>query len=80
MPVIWHTLKDAQRRKMVVIDEENDAIAATNRLLLTNGIMQENLRIIADDKPPDQSEIKAHFKQLVASNASPEHSNDSEGD
>lgn len=34
-PRLWQSLVSAQTRGLVFIDEENDSITATNRLLLT---------------------------------------------
>ena len=33
---------------MLIIDEETGSISSTNRLLLTNAILQENLKLIAN--------------------------------
>ena len=46
---VWVTLLSAAATGLIIIDHENDAISATNRLLLTYPDLHEALNILTED-------------------------------
>ncbi len=47
-PVLWQSIKSASEKGLIVIDEETDAITATNRLLLTYPDLHEVLAFLTN--------------------------------
>ena len=45
-PLLWHTILSAAKEGLIVIDDENDAVSATNRLLLTYPGLHEILAFL----------------------------------
>ena len=50
---------------MLIIDEETGSISSTNRLLLTNPILQENLKLIANDWAENTNNTDDVFRSLL---------------
>lgn len=65
-PAIWQALLGAARDGLVIIDEENDALSATNRLLFTYPALHEILQRMTDDWAENHVDSTAHFKALVS--------------
>ena len=47
-PQIWASIKNAAQEGLIYIDEANDAVTATNRLLLTYPDLHEVLSMLND--------------------------------
>ncbi|MBF0444099.1 MAG: hypothetical protein HQL68_00810 [Magnetococcales bacterium] len=47
-PEMWLLLEKARERGLIVVDEENDAITATNRLMWTNPVLHDCLATMVD--------------------------------
>ena len=69
-PVIWRTLLESEQKGLLVIDEEADAISATSRLLLTNDILQQNLKLLSDDWATEVCSSDDHFRHILKGNTS----------
>lgn len=54
-PAMWESLLRAQGMGLIHIDEENDAITATNRLLLTYPDLHEVLNVITESWVKEKS-------------------------
>ena len=61
-PKLWRTLKTAQAEGLMFIDEKNDSITATNRLLLTYPDLHETINQIIDHWTLKKNNIE--FSQL----------------
>lgn len=48
-PKIWHSLVEAAKDGLVLIDEEKDSVTATNRLLLTYPDLHGVLSLLIDN-------------------------------
>ena len=48
-PRLWETISHAAAEGLIVIDEENDAVSATNRLLLTYPDLHNVLNLLVDN-------------------------------
>ena len=64
-PAIWNTLMHSAEKGMLIIDEETGSISSTNRLLLTNPILQENLKLIANDWAENTNNTDDVFRSLL---------------
>ncbi len=62
---IWNTLKHSADKGMLIIDEETGSISSTNRLLLTNPILQENLKLIANDWAENTNNTDDVFRSIL---------------
>ncbi len=62
---LWQTLLIASADGLVVIDEENDAVTATNRLLLTYPGLHEALQRLTDEWAERHLDVSHIFKTLV---------------
>lgn len=62
---IWNALVHSAEKGMLIIDEETGSISSTNRLLLTNAILQENLKLIANDWAENTSNTDEVFRSLL---------------
>lgn len=47
-PELWLSILRAQKMGLIYVDEENDAVTATNRLLLTYPDLHEVLNMLSD--------------------------------
>ncbi len=55
-PDIWNSIKDAAAEGLILIDEDNDAVSATNRLLLTYPDLHAVLNLLVDSWVRTKSE------------------------
>ena len=62
---IWNALVHSADKGMLTIDEETGSISSTNRLLLTNAILQENLKLIANDWAENTDNTDEVFRSLL---------------
>ena len=62
---IWNALVHSAEKGMLIIDEETGSISSTNRLLLTNAILQENLKLIANDGAENSNNTDEVFRSLL---------------
>lgn len=70
-PAVWRTLLIAAADGLVVIDEANDAVTATNRLLLAYPGLHDFLTRMTDEWAERQVDVGAVFKDLVQEAAQP---------
>jgi len=71
-PSTWALLKHAASNGLVVIDEETDAITATNRLLLTYPGLHDALSTVANTCAERSCDTRAHFARLLRAEDSQE--------
>jgi len=64
-PALWNALEHSAQKGMLIIDEETGSISSTNRLLLTNAILQENLKLIANDWAENTNNVDEVFRSLL---------------
>jgi hypothetical protein len=64
-PATWALLKAAASNGLVVIDEETDAVTATNRLLLTYPGLHDNLATLTNAWAERTFDPSAHFARLL---------------
>ena len=67
-PQMWQLIQQtAQDSGLIVVDEENDAITATNRLLWTNPVLHECLATLVDQWADQHAEADAEsaFRALI---------------
>ena len=64
-PQLWQTIVSAANEGLIIIDQENDAVTATNRLLLTYPGLHDILAFITDQWTENQMNTKKHFQNLV---------------
>ena len=64
-PAVWNALERSAEKGMLIIDEETGAISSTNRLLLTNPILQENLKLLANDWAENEGNTQDAFRSLL---------------
>jgi len=57
-PAIWQALQRAAAEGLVFIDSENDAISASNRLLLTYPDLHEVINMLCDQWAMQQAEAQ----------------------
>ncbi|MGK5092053.1 hypothetical protein WDW89_08595 [Deltaproteobacteria bacterium TL4] len=57
-PLLWQSILSAADQGLILIDHENDAISATNRLLLTYPGLHEVLAYLNDQW------VESHLNQL----------------
>jgi len=62
---IWNDLEHSAEKGMLIIDEETGSVSSTNRLLLTNAILQENLKLIANDWAENSDNTDDVFHSLL---------------
>ena len=65
-PVFLKTLAVARQQGLLVVDEELDAVGASNRLLLTSTVLQDVLKEMVADWMDHEENSKANFEGLVA--------------
>jgi hypothetical protein len=68
---VWRTLLIAAADGLVVIDEANDAVTATNRLLFTYPGLHDFLTRMTDEWAERHVDAAAMFKTLVEEAARP---------
>lgn len=64
-PVFLKTLAVARQQGLLVVDEELDAVGASNRLLLTSTVLQDVLNEMVADWMDHEENSKANFEELV---------------
>lgn len=64
-PAVWRTLLIAAADGLVVIDEDNDAVTATNRLLLAYPGLHDFLTRMTDEWAERRVDAEAVFSDLV---------------
>ena len=48
-PVFFKSLEMAQKQGLLIVDEDIDAVSASNRLLFTNDVLQQTLNLMVAD-------------------------------
>ena len=71
-PVFLKSLALARRQGLIVVDEELDAVGASNRLLLTSDVLQEVLNEMVGDWMDFETGSAEHFAKLIAEEGSDE--------
>ena len=66
-PQLWLTIVSAAQEGLIVIDEENDAVSATNRLLLTYPQLHEVLAFINDQWTEEKLKENSALSDLLQS-------------
>ncbi len=66
-PQLWENIVAASQEGLIVIDEENDAVTATNRLLLTYPGLHEVLAFLNDQWIENLSLDSTPLKELTNS-------------
>jgi len=64
-PVFLKSLVMAKKQGLIVVDEELDAVGASNRLLLTSEVLQDNLNEIVGDWMDFETGSEEHFAALI---------------
>ncbi len=64
-PDMWILIKKATERGLIVVDVENDAITATNRLLWTNPVLHDCLATLVDQWTIDHETEMESFSSLL---------------
>ena len=64
-PVFLKSLVMAKKQGLIVVDEELDAVGASNRLLLTSQVLQDNLNEIVGDWMDFETGSEEHFAALI---------------
>jgi hypothetical protein len=62
----WQTLVGAANDGLVFIDEENDAVTATNRLLFAYPGLHEALQRLTDEWAERHVDVTSEFKKLIS--------------
>ena len=65
-PVFLKSLALARRQGLIVVDEEFDAVGASNRLLLTSDVLQEVLNEMVGDWMDFETGSAEHFAKLIS--------------
>ncbi len=68
-PATWALLKLAAVDGLVLIDEETDAITATNRLLLTYPGLHDTIATLIDAWAERSCDTSGHFSALLQGNS-----------
>jgi hypothetical protein len=67
-PQLWQTIEKTSKDGLIIIDEENDAITATNRLLWTYPDLHETISVLINQW--SERELKENsediFKNLIS--------------
>ena len=64
-PDVWEALLGAQRQGLIMIDEENDAVTATNRLLWTYPGLHGALSTILNDWTENRMDARDPLHALL---------------
>ncbi|MDX2470972.1 MAG: hypothetical protein QNL04_10400 [SAR324 cluster bacterium] len=66
-PRMWASLEGAAKEGLIFIDEKNDAITATNRLLLTYPALHEIINYLVGEWKAEQAKTIGfdHIKSLL---------------
>jgi len=72
-PRTWALLQQAAREGLVAIDEQTDALTATNRLLLTYPGLHDAIATLANAWAERSFDPSDHFARLVRAPASEEY-------
>ena len=64
-PQLWNTIVSAAEQGLIIIDEENDAVTATNRLLLTYPGLHDVLSYLNDQWAENTFDQKNFFKKFL---------------
>jgi hypothetical protein len=61
-PALWESIIETSKSGLIIIDEENDAISATNRLLFTYPDLHEAISTLINEW--EEMELKRTDKQI----------------
>tara|TARA_B100001287_G_C22520582_1_gene452531 strand:- start:180 stop:452 length:273 start_codon:yes stop_codon:yes gene_type:complete len=64
-PVFFKSLEMAQKQGLLLVDEEIDAVSASNRLLFTNDVLQQTLNLMVADWMDYETRSLEHFREIV---------------
>ena len=68
-PGMWILIDKGRENGLIVVDEENDAITATNRLMWTNPVLHECLATLVDQWTQKHETETDAFRSLLRPNA-----------
>ena len=64
-PVFFKSLEMAQKQGLLMVDEEIDAVSASNRLIFTNDVLQQTLNLMVADRMDYETRSLEHFREIV---------------
>lgn len=64
-PIFFKSLEMAQKQGLLVVDEDIDAVSASNRLLFTNDVLQQTLNLMVADWMDYETRSLEHFREIV---------------
>lgn len=64
-PVFFKSLEMAQKQGLLLVDEEIDAVSASNRLIFTNDVLQQTLNLMVADWMDYETRSLEHFREIV---------------
>ena len=62
-PVFFKSLEMAQKQGLLIVDEDIDAVSASNRLLFTNDVLQQTLNLMVADWMDYETRSLEHFSR-----------------
>ncbi|MBF0371351.1 MAG: hypothetical protein HQL52_18065 [Magnetococcales bacterium] len=68
-PGMWTLIEKARENGLIVVDEANDAITATNRLMWTNPVLHDCLATLVDQWTRTHETETEAFRSLLRSEA-----------
>lgn len=66
-PLVWAMIQNASTDGLIVVDVENDAVTATNRLIWTYPGLHDALNAIINEWGNDPRYHTEHFKNILKS-------------
>ena len=73
---LWQSIQRASNDGLIIVDEENDAITATNRLLWVYPGIHEALNVIINQWVDKNMDTKTNFNNLIKDLEKVEEDND----
>jgi hypothetical protein len=66
-PDLWDTIEKTSKQGLILIDEENDSITATNRLLFTYPDLHEAISVLINSWEENhlQQNSKTYFNEIM---------------
>ena len=62
---VFKSLEMAQKQGLLIVDEDIDAVSASNRLLFTNDVLQQTLNLMVADWMDYETRSLEHFREIV---------------
>jgi hypothetical protein len=66
-PAVWAMIENASKDDLIIVDIENDAVTATNRLLWTYPGLHDTLNAIINEWGNDPRTHEAQFQNILDS-------------